>query len=552
MTEQHWERPAAGREPAAAALLAWLADSAAPRLCAITGSPSSGKSMLLAWLVAHGTRPGTPPERRVHAFAPAAGLTATTVAWTIAEQLAVPARTAGELVGALASDERRTVIVLPDLHKAADRDDVTELALSLLDLEQVRLIVETDGAAENGLTAAPSAVMNLDEPRWTDQARFAVWAAEGSSGATEGAVGWEPVDLDDPVAVCAADPWQVSVQYERSTDSHGGLRAAWLRAGGALTRDQPCAERALTLLAALGDDADPRLPQALTEGSEGAAWRVAWRRVRGDITPPWPGPARALAIGHGPLADHLLVADHQGTVRLLGDGDAVPVGRVPLAVPETVALTAHDDGTVTALDRHGRLHTQRAARTPEETGLSALLNDGPTPLASLLDEVGTYAKNVTATALASLGTTVAVADGAGKVHVFMAPGSTPRTATLHRGPVTALAMLDLPLSDDGESVPLLYSGGADGAVRLWAPHDDPLDAPVLSRPSPVTALAVTATDTGPVLAAAWADGRIEHQSLSDGTVRSFRPGTRVNALALTPAGDMVTGTDETLICLRPA
>ncbi|MDL5203093.1 hypothetical protein [Streptomyces sp. ALI-76-A] len=46
--EQRWARPGAGREPAAAALLGWQAG--------------------------HGTRPGTVPERRVHAFAPLTGL----------------------------------------------------------------------------------------------------------------------------------------------------------------------------------------------------------------------------------------------------------------------------------------------------------------------------------------------------------------------------------------------------------------------------------------------------------------------------------------------
>jgi hypothetical protein len=72
--EQRWARPGAGREPAAAALLGWLADPAAPALCLVTGGPGSGKSALLGWQAGHGTRPGTVPERRVHAFAPLTGL----------------------------------------------------------------------------------------------------------------------------------------------------------------------------------------------------------------------------------------------------------------------------------------------------------------------------------------------------------------------------------------------------------------------------------------------------------------------------------------------
>jgi hypothetical protein len=46
--EGKWGRPAAGREPAAAALLAWLADPEAPRLCLVTGGAGCGKSALLA------------------------------------------------------------------------------------------------------------------------------------------------------------------------------------------------------------------------------------------------------------------------------------------------------------------------------------------------------------------------------------------------------------------------------------------------------------------------------------------------------------------------
>lgn len=53
-----WERPQAGLEPAATALLGWLADPQAPALCLVSGSAGCGKSMLLAWLVRHGSRRG--------------------------------------------------------------------------------------------------------------------------------------------------------------------------------------------------------------------------------------------------------------------------------------------------------------------------------------------------------------------------------------------------------------------------------------------------------------------------------------------------------------
>ncbi|WP_338694259.1 hypothetical protein V2W30_06070 [Streptomyces sp. Q6] len=287
MTRQAWGRPAAGREPAAAALLSWLADPEAPRLCVVSGAEASGKSTLLAWLIAHGTRPGTPAGRRVHGIVPLAGLTATAAAWMLADQLGVAARTPDELVDRLAADPRRTVIVLPDLHAAADPRALAEFALELLGLDHVRLIVEarSGGGPSTTLSAVPAATMDLDEPQWVERERYTAWAAERQPHTREPDAPPLAIDLDDPAAICGADPWAVTARYERSVDAHGGLRAAWLRAGASLTRDQSVPDRAVVLLAALGDDADPRLPRALADLAEGAPWRVVWRRVRGDIHP---------------------------------------------------------------------------------------------------------------------------------------------------------------------------------------------------------------------------------------------------------------------------
>lgn len=71
-----WGRPAAGREPAGAALLGWLADSAAPGLCLITGGARCGKSALLglAGAARHPSRHRT--EHTVQSYAPLAGQSA--------------------------------------------------------------------------------------------------------------------------------------------------------------------------------------------------------------------------------------------------------------------------------------------------------------------------------------------------------------------------------------------------------------------------------------------------------------------------------------------
>lgn len=135
---KRWERPAAGREPAAAALLGWLADPVAPRLCLVSGSEGCGKSSLLAWLVHHGTRPGTPTERTVHAVVPFAGRSLWGTVWSISEQLGIVTRSSEELVATLKADGRRTVMALPDLHD----DAVVGLVGDLLELPHIRLIVE--------------------------------------------------------------------------------------------------------------------------------------------------------------------------------------------------------------------------------------------------------------------------------------------------------------------------------------------------------------------------------------------------------------------------
>ncbi|MFJ3714760.1 WD40 repeat domain-containing protein [Streptomyces sp. NPDC090057] len=552
-----WSRPADGREPAAAALLSWLGDPHAPGLAVITGAEGSGKSRLLAWLIGHGTRPGTAGERRVHGFVPLPGQTATTAAWMLGEQLSIAARSPGDLLAALAADPRRTVIALPGLHSAEQPGPLVELVLSLASLEHVRVLVEvrSDTEWERALTAGPCARMDLDEPRWTDEARRASWAAAHPAGpdrvAGRDPEPEEPFDLDDPASVCAADPWSVTTAYERSEESHGGLRAAWLRAGASLTREQPAAERALVLLAALGDAGDPRLPAVLGALARDASWTLVWHRVRGDVNPPWPGPVRSLAAGTGPLAGQLVAADHQGTVRVLDAESARSTGRLPHSAPGVRATAEHGDGTVSVLDEHGLLHTQRATESSRPRGLAALLDDGPSEQSRLLDAVREYTRRQqeTFTALTGAGDRVVLGDAAGTVHVVTA-GAEPRTRALHRGPVTAVAGTALPVSAAGDTVVLLYTGGADGTVRAWAPHTDPMPEPVAARGCAVNAVAVATTGAGLALAIAWADGLVEHRLLDDDRLRTFHPGSQANALAFTADGDLVVGTDEALVRMR--
>ncbi len=557
MTRKGWGRPAAGKEPAAAALLGWLADPAAPRLCLVTGAAGRGKSLLLAWLVGHGTQQGAVAERAVHAFVPLGGQSVHTTVWTLADQLWVSARTPGELVEALQADQRRTVIVLADLHASADPEEHAALVLALLRLEHVRLVTEarTGALADRLPSEGHAAVLNVDEARWTDAARYEAWLAQrraAGRNASEQVVTPRPgkrPDLDDPVAVCAADPWEVTTAYAVDTDEHGGLRTAWLRAGQSLCRDQEPAERALVLLTALGDGADPRFAPALTDMASSTPWMVGWSRVREDVLPPWPGPVLSSAKAVG----QLILADHAGVLRAVDAGSGAPTGRLADPVPQVVSLAPLADGTLLALDSRGRLCTQQmpAVREGRGSGLQALLEE-LTPTKRLVQSLAALLLSTRGTSLASTGETTAVGDADGSLHL-LTPGSdsATRTARLHQGPVNALAIAAPSRGSDGASAAIVYSGGADGTVRAWAPAAAPLAVPVATRSCPVVSVDAAYTETGLVLVMGWGDGLVEHRRLDVEEVRLFRPGPPVNAVTVTSRDEVLIGTHESLTCLLP-
>ncbi|WP_329620582.1 WD40 repeat domain-containing protein [Streptomyces sp. NBC_01255] len=529
-------RAVTGTEAEAAALLGWLTDPEAPRLCLVTGAPGSGKTALLDWLAAHGPRAGGRRRRTPRVLVPLAGQSALGATWTIADLLGVVARSPDELVHALATSEARpsgrAVLLLTDLHAAAEPAALTELIGELAGVGRVRLVVEarTGSPAPGTLRAARRAtVVDLD--------------ADGEPAPADGAPAESPrplPDLSDPLAVCAADPLLVTTAYvtgtgessgEAGVDDHGGLRTAWLRAGQSLCRAQAPAERALVLLAALGDGADPRLRPALAELAEGAAWRLRWARNRGDLTPPWPGPVAVLGAAGGPLEGTLLVGDRTGTVRLLHEADASSAGRLPHTVPGRVtALAPAPDGTVLLLDDRGRLHSVR----------------GTVPRAPYLERLTEAVSKTLArhpgTALAAIAGSVVVGDRLGSVHAFGLTGL--HQAAPHSGRVTAVAAVE-------SETPFVCSGGADGTVRLWTPGRDPRPEPLAERRSPVVSLHAAETPYGPLVAAAWADGLVELHRPEGGATLSFRPGPPVRAVAVTGAGALLVGTDESLVCLVP-
>ncbi|MFD3533642.1 WD40 repeat domain-containing protein [Streptomyces sp. NPDC058664] len=545
----HGRRPATGTEAGATALLGWLTDPEAPRLCLVTGAPGSGKTALLGWLAAYGPRAGRPRRRAARTIVPLAGQSVLGATWTIADRLGVVARSPGDLVQALATSEARpagrSVLLLTDLHAAAEPAALTELIAELAGVGRIRLVVEARSD-----TPAPAA-LRVDR-------RVTVVDLDGEPDpAADDAPGerTRPLpDLSDPVAVCVADPLLVTTAYvtgsaaaglpgtldgpepsarpgEGAAGDHGGLRTAWMRAGQSLCREQPPSERALVLLAALGDGADPRLRPALAALAEDAPWRLRWARHRGDLTPPWPGPVTVLGAAGGPLEGTLLVGDRTGAVRLLHEADASPAGRLAHTVPGRItALAPAPDGTVLLLDDRGRLHTVRGAapRAPY--------------LERLTEAVSTTLARHPGTALAAIEGSVVVGDRLGSVHAFGLTGL--HQSASHSGRVTAVSAVE-------SETPFVCSGGADGTVRIWTPGRDPRPEPLAERPSPVVSLHATQTPHGPLVAVAWADGLVGLHRPEGGRTLAFRPGPPVRAVAVTGAGSLLIGTDESLVCLVP-
>lgn len=546
MTSGVWSPPPAGREPAGAAILGWLRDPHAPRVCVISGDEDCGKSMFLSWLVEQATQPKVRTERRVHGLVPLAEHSALTASWLLAEQLGSAARTPGDLIATMAADRRRTVIVLPDLHHSAAPEAIEGLIRALARLEHVRLIVETREISAE-LSALAPAVMDLGAAQWRDEKRYAVWAASTPSPEPDTLPGNQQAapNLDDPSSVCRLDPLQVTALYEVTEGSHGGLRAAWLRAGGALTRPCPPHERALALWTALGDDADPRLADELRTLSHGAGWTVRWKRVRGDIRPPWPGPALSLGMGVDKTSGSAAVVDHQGIVRLITAESGQAQSRLPQATPGATAVALGRDGSVAVLDRHGHLTLQQSPTVPRSTGIAGLLETEAKPFERLAATV-----EVSATAIACVGDALVYGDGAGAVRVATLVGDTTNVAheVLHTGAVAALAGLQL-----AEGAILVYSGGQDGRVRIWAPDRAPLTTAVRERDCAVTALSASQTSDGPVLVIGWNDGLLEYLAVGAETAeRFFRPGAPVRSVAALADGDVLVGTDEMLVCLTPS
>ncbi|MFJ5922639.1 hypothetical protein ACIQF6_08520 [Kitasatospora sp. NPDC092948] len=562
----------AGRRPAGTALLGWLADPRAPRLCLVSGRPGAGKTHLLGWLLAQGTAPDTPAERRVHAALPSAGLDARGALWLLGSQLGITARTVPELLAALAADDRRTVVCVPELDRAADPARlVAELLDPMLELPHLRLVVEA--AAGTGFANLPApAVLDLDDPAWTDRGRFDAWCAEqghdpggypspgraagavppppaaapeliarvprGADGALDLAAADEDLLSDlwvaaaragdlgplatDPMLYALARPTSVTTALDGRTDP---LATAWSTVGPALV-DIPDAPGRAHLLRARLLGTDPAAAARLADAP--SRWSARWARWE-------PGAAAATVQG-----GHWLVADRNGAIRRLAASDGSTVGLAPVDEPRPLlAITVTAGGSLVLLDTWSG--TEILAPAAPAPGLE------PYALDEELARLRAAAGPLTALAAAPLllAAAPAVGDADGAVH-WSGDGGV-RSAALHTGPVTALAAHALGTGQD--AFPLLASGGYDGAVRLWGPDDEPMPGPADRRPAPVTALALASGPDGLLLATAWSDGlvRVRRPELSVPPVE-LRLGSDIRTLGFAD-GALLVGLSDGLLAV---
>ncbi|GAA2248980.1 hypothetical protein GCM10010430_34490 [Kitasatospora cystarginea] len=311
----------AGRRPAGRALLDWLEDPRAPRFCRIAGSSGSGRTHLLTWLT-----DACPPDnprtgRRVHVALSAAGLTVRSATWLLADRLNVAARTPADLMAAL-QDGIPRVLVVTDLDRAGsdllpDMPEriATELLTPLLQVPWLRLLVESASGtpAATALTAAApnGAVLDLDDPRWTDRNRFTAWCAE----ATGAPVAADQVYPSPGLAHLAArTPAEAAIDPSASpADRASALSAAWWTALPDELRP------AIRTLAAAGQPMTGEQWAALA----GAGGPDIVRRAAGHLPPPTDGQAwrlqpeelTALVVASPPL-----VVDHTALVREIAAG----------------------------------------------------------------------------------------------------------------------------------------------------------------------------------------------------------------------------------------
>ncbi|MEU6040732.1 hypothetical protein ABZ801_35575 [Actinomadura sp. NPDC047616] len=271
-------------------------------------------------------------------------------------------------------------------------------------------------------------------------------------------------------------------------------------------------------------EADPAIVERLQ-----AAYRdiglLPWQEAGTDALT-YGGPDVLIRHGRGPGADFAVVVQARTREALVQALDTLGVAWTDegISAPQEVPLPTEDLGPASFAegDADDRLRWT-VASTAAASGVPAV-PDVPA-LRGLADR--------TAAAADRDATTVVAGDSAGRVHVWAADGAELDVQKPHRAPVTAVTCYRGP-----HGTRSVVSGDAHGVVRWW-PAQGPLPrVPLARRRSPVAALATASLETGPALAAAWADGLVRAWDLTSGESADLRIGTGIEALALRPEGSL--------------
>ncbi|AZM56562.1 hypothetical protein DMA15_31565 [Streptomyces sp. WAC 01529] len=291
-------------------------------------------------------------------------------------------------------------------------------------------------------------------------------------------------------------------------------------------------------------DADPEIVRRLT-----ASYRelglLPWQE-RGTDALSYGAPDAVIRHGRGPGADFRIVINARTRRALIDVAETLGVdwsGDKAIGPPSEVPAPLEELGPVSLsegdADARGRwtVLSRGPVAPPEVPGAAAALVQPPATVSSVAADQD--------------GTTLAAGDTDGYVHVLETDDEDPETIglALHRAPVSALACLKL---DSGRR--LVLSGDENGVIRYWSTRRKPLRAPFARRRTPVRALAAARWETGPALAAAWADGLVRIWDLTSDAVAGLRLGTGVTALGLGADGTLrVTDADGTSVLrLDPA
>ncbi|MFH8612053.1 hypothetical protein ACH4D5_31670 [Streptomyces sp. NPDC018029] len=285
-------------------------------------------------------------------------------------------------------------------------------------------------------------------------------------------------------------------------------------------------------------DADPEIVRRLTS-SYRELGLLPWQEMGTDALS-YGAPDAVVRHGRGPGADFAIVINARTREALVAVAETLGVdwsGDKAISPPAKAPAPLEDLGPVSLAagdaDPRGRwtVLSRGPGAPPSVPGAAAALVEAPESLRSVAADQDA--------------TTLVAGDADGSVHVLETDDESPETIilTLHRAPVTALACVRL---DSGRR--LVLSGDENGVIRYWSTRRKPRRAPFARRRTPVRALAAAQLETGPALAAAWADGLVRVWDLGSDAVAGLRLGTGITFLGLDPDGTLrVTDADGTSV-----